>query len=77
MSEKAPSRGDDTRTEQAARAGGVTALSIRRPIGVLSVASVVIVLGLFYLQRLPVDLLPEIAYPEIRVNVNYPAPLQR
>jgi hydrophobe/amphiphile efflux-1 (HAE1) family protein len=72
MSEKAPSRGDDTRTEQAARAGGVTALSIRRPIGVLSVASVVIVLGLFYLQRLPVDLLPEIAYPEIRVNVNYP-----
>ncbi|RPJ85429.1 MAG: efflux RND transporter permease subunit, partial [Acidobacteria bacterium] len=53
-------------------ASGITALSIRRPIGAMAIASVVIVLGLFYLQRLPVDLLPEIAYPQIRVSVNYP-----
>jgi hypothetical protein len=51
---------------------GLAALAIRRPVGTMAIASVVIVMGLFFLQRLPVDLLPTIAYPEIRVNVNYP-----
>lgn len=60
----------DRSTSAAAR--GIAALAIRRPIGALALASVVIVLGLFYLQRLPVDLLPEIAYPELRVSVTYP-----
>jgi CzcA family heavy metal efflux pump len=47
-------------------------LAIRRPVGTLAVASVVVVLGVFYLARLPLDLLPQIIYPQIRVNVNYP-----
>jgi hydrophobe/amphiphile efflux-1 (HAE1) family protein len=51
---------------------GLSALAIRRPIGTIALASVVIVMGFFFLDRLPVDLLPEIAYPEIRVTVNYP-----
>ncbi|HEV8509030.1 MAG TPA: efflux RND transporter permease subunit [Gemmatimonadales bacterium] len=46
--------------------------AIRRPIGTLALWSVVIVLGLFYVTRLPLDLLPQIVYPQIRANVNYP-----
>ena len=51
---------------------GVTGTAIRRPIGTLALASVVFVLGLFYADRLPVDLLPNVEYPQIRVTVNYP-----
>jgi len=52
--------------------GGVTGLAIARPVGTLALASVVFVLGLFFVERLPVDLLPNIEYPHIRVTVNYP-----
>ncbi len=51
---------------------GIAAKAIRRPIGTMAITSVVIVLGFFFLERLPVDLLPEINYPQIRVTVNYP-----
>ncbi len=51
---------------------GITSLAIRRPTGTLALASVVVVLGLFFFNRLPVDLLPHIEYPQIRVTVNYP-----
>ncbi|WP_194757098.1 efflux RND transporter permease subunit [Aliidiomarina indica] len=51
---------------------GLSSLAIRRPIGTLSIASVILVLGLFFVQRLPVDLLPHIEYPQITVTVNYP-----
>lgn len=34
--------------------------------------SVLLVLGLVYIGRLPVDLLPRIVYPQIRVNINNP-----
>ncbi|MCP1674022.1 CzcA family heavy metal efflux pump [Natronocella acetinitrilica] len=51
---------------------GITSTAIRRPIGTLAIASVVFVLGLFYFDRLPVDLLPNVEYPQIRVTVNYP-----
>ena len=47
-------------------------LAIRRPIGTLSLAAVVIVLGVFIGRRLPIDLLPQIVYPQVRVNVQYP-----
>ena len=50
----------------------ISSLAIRRPIGTLMLTSVIFVLGLFYLSGLPVDLLPSIIYPNIRVNVNYP-----
>ncbi|MGH7700833.1 MAG: efflux RND transporter permease subunit, partial [Gemmatimonadales bacterium] len=46
--------------------------AIRRPIGTLALWSVVVVLGAFYLTRLPLDLLPQIVYPQIRASVNYP-----
>ncbi|TVR00064.1 MAG: efflux RND transporter permease subunit [Deltaproteobacteria bacterium] len=51
---------------------GLTALAIRRPVGTMALASVVVVLGLFFQGRLAVDLLPAMAYPEIVVTVNYP-----
>ncbi len=51
---------------------GLTSTAIRRPIGTLAIASVVFVLGLFFLERLPIDLLPSIELPQIRVVVNYP-----
>ncbi len=52
--------------------GGVARVAINRPVGTLAIASVVFVLGLFFLLRLPIDLLPEIEYPQLRVTVNYP-----
>jgi hydrophobe/amphiphile efflux-1 (HAE1) family protein len=54
------------------RRGGLSSLSIRRPIGVLAAASVVVVIGLFYAGQLPLDLLPQIIYPQIRAGVTYP-----
>jgi hydrophobe/amphiphile efflux-1 (HAE1) family protein len=50
----------------------LSSLAIRRPVGTLCVASVVVVLGAFYLGRLPLDLLPQIIYPQIRATVTYP-----
>jgi len=49
---------------------GIASWSIRRPIGTLTLASVVVVLGLFFVNRLPLDLLPPIVYPSVRVNVS-------
>lgn len=52
--------------------GGLTHAAIRRPIGTLALASIVIVLGMFFIGRLPVNLLPAVEYPLVRVSVNYP-----
>ncbi len=51
---------------------GISAWAIRRPVATLSITSVIIVLGILFAGRLPVDLLPQIDYPHIRVVVNYP-----
>ncbi len=51
---------------------GLTHSAIRRPVGTLAIASVVFVLGLFFIDRLPVNLLPEVEYPLVRITVNYP-----
>jgi hydrophobe/amphiphile efflux-1 (HAE1) family protein len=51
---------------------GLSNISIRRPIGVLAAASVVVVIGLFFAGQLPLDLLPQIIYPQIRASVTYP-----
>ncbi|MCC5825459.1 efflux RND transporter permease subunit, partial [Alkalimonas sp.] len=53
------------------RTSAITSWAIDRPVGTLALASVILVLGLFFIQRLPVDLLPHIEYPQIRVTVNY------
>ncbi|MDX1434358.1 MAG: efflux RND transporter permease subunit, partial [Gammaproteobacteria bacterium] len=54
---------------RALRGGGVSAWSIRHPVGVTMIALAVVVLGLFALGRLSVDLLPHIIYPEVRVRI--------
>ncbi len=51
---------------------GISSWSIRRPISTLAITSVVMVLGVLFSGRLPVDLMPQIDYPHIRVVVNYP-----
>lgn len=61
MSEPAPSS-----------SGGIAGLAIRRPVGTLALAAVVLVVGLFSLLRLPIDLLPAFDFPEVQVTVNYP-----
>ncbi len=46
-----------------------TAWSIRHPIGVNMIALALLVLGIFMYQRLGVNLLPDIIYPDVRVRV--------
>ncbi|HEX6132720.1 MAG TPA: efflux RND transporter permease subunit [Longimicrobiales bacterium] len=48
---------------------GLPSLSIRRPVGTVMLTSVIIVLGFFFLGGLPLDLLPNIVYPNVRANV--------
>jgi hydrophobe/amphiphile efflux-1 (HAE1) family protein len=48
---------------------GLSSAAIRRPIGTAMIATVVLVLGLLFLSRLALDLLPSIVYPQIRVSV--------
>jgi len=47
----------------------ISSFSIRRPIGTIMLTSVVLVLGGFFLSGLPLDLLPSIVYPQLRVSV--------
>ncbi len=49
--------------------GGLASWSIAHPIGVVMITLAVMVLGLFALQRLNIDLLPHIIYPDIRVRI--------
>jgi len=55
-----------------AGSGGIAAWSIRHPIGVIMITLAVMVLGIFSLDRLSVDLLPNIIYPDIRVRIINP-----
>ncbi len=50
----------------------ISAIAIRRHIGTLMLAIAMIVLGIFFIFRLSVDLLPPITYPRIGVTVNIP-----
>jgi CzcA family heavy metal efflux pump len=54
------------------RSGGLAAWSIRRPISVMMLAFTIVVLGAFSLDRLNIDLLPHIIYPEIGVRILEP-----
>ncbi|XGV95355.1 MAG: efflux RND transporter permease subunit [Leptolyngbya sp. BL-A-14] len=47
-------------------------LSIRRHIGTLMLTLTIIILGVFFIARLPVDLLPSITYPRIGVRLEAP-----
>ena len=50
----------------------LSAIAIRRHIGTLMLAIAVVVVGIFFIFRLQVDLLPAITYPRIGVRVNVP-----
>ncbi len=54
------------------RSGGLAAWSIQHPIGISMLALSVVVIGFFALDKLGVNLLPHIIYPEIRINVRDP-----
>ncbi|MGJ5675466.1 MAG: efflux RND transporter permease subunit [Nostochopsis sp.] len=56
------------------KSGGfsVSALSIRQHIGTLMLTLAVIVMGIFFVNTLPVDLLPSITYPRIGVRLEAP-----
>ena len=58
--------------KQRFRSGGLAAWSIEHPVGITMLALAVVVLGFFALQRLSIDLLPHIIYPDIRVRVLEP-----
>ena len=58
--------------KQRFRTGGLAAWSINHPVGISMLALSVVVLGFFALQRLSIDLLPHIIYPDIRVRVLEP-----
>ena len=58
--------------QQRFRSGGLAAWSIRHPIGVSMLALAIVVLGLGSLQRLGINLLPDLIYPEVRVRINDP-----
>ncbi len=58
--------------QQRFRSGGLAAWSIRHPIGVSMLALAIVVLGLGSLDRLGINLLPDLIYPEVRVRINDP-----
>ncbi|MGB5584626.1 MAG: efflux RND transporter permease subunit [Gammaproteobacteria bacterium] len=58
--------------KQRFRSGGLAAWSVNHPVGISMLALSVVVLGIFFLQRLSINLLPNIIYPEIRVVVLEP-----
>ena len=64
----APPENSDT-SVVTTRSGGLAAWSIRHPVGVSMIAIAVMVLGLFALDRLAIDLHPQIIYPDVRVRI--------
>ncbi|MCX7595862.1 MAG: efflux RND transporter permease subunit, partial [Fischerella sp.] len=50
----------------------VSTLAIRRHIGTLMLTLAAIVMGVFFITKLPVDLLPSITYPRIGVRIEAP-----
>ena len=58
--------------QQRFRSGGLAAWSIHHPIGVSMLALAVVVLGLGSLQRLGINLLPDLIYPDVRVRISDP-----
>ncbi|HYW22173.1 MAG TPA: efflux RND transporter permease subunit [Nodularia sp. (in: cyanobacteria)] len=50
----------------------LSAISIRQHIGTLMLTLAVLVMGVFFIIKLPVDLLPSITYPRIGVRIDAP-----
>jgi hydrophobe/amphiphile efflux-1 (HAE1) family protein len=58
--------------ERPVKRRGIASWAMSRPIGTLMLTSTLLVLGLVYIGRIPVDLLPRIVYPQVRVSVSNP-----
>ncbi|MBU7581803.1 MAG: efflux RND transporter permease subunit [Nostoc sp. TH1S01] len=60
--------------QQVQKSGGfsISSISIRQHIGTLMLTLAVIVMGVFFIVKLPVDLLPSITYPRIGVRIQAP-----
>ncbi|HEY9803621.1 MAG TPA: efflux RND transporter permease subunit [Leptolyngbyaceae cyanobacterium] len=60
--------------QQVTKSGGfsISAVSIRQHIGTLMLTLAVIVMGVFFVIKLPVDLLPSITYPRIGARIEAP-----
>ncbi|HED33109.1 MAG TPA: efflux RND transporter permease subunit [Gammaproteobacteria bacterium] len=54
------------------RTGGLARWSINRPIAVIMLSLTVLVIGLFSFDRLSINLLPDIIYPDIRIRILEP-----
>lgn len=50
----------------------LAALSIKRPIFILCVVSLMLILGVISLLKMPVDLFPDVTFPIVGVQVTYP-----
>ncbi len=50
----------------------ITELSVHRRLATSAIALAVVVLGLYGLWRLPVDYLPEVTYPLVKVHIRWP-----
>ncbi|MCK4744085.1 MAG: efflux RND transporter permease subunit [Sulfuriflexus sp.] len=51
------------------RSGGLASWSIRHPVGVVMITLAIVVLGGFVLDRLSINLLPHIIYPDVRIRI--------
>jgi CzcA family heavy metal efflux pump len=60
--------------QETQKGGGfsISTISIRRHIGTLMLALAVLVMGVFFIIKIPVDLLPSITYPRIGVRIDAP-----
>ncbi len=60
--------------QEVQKGGGfsISTISIRRHIGTLMLALAVVVMGVFFIIKIPVDLLPSITYPRIGVRIAAP-----
>ena len=52
--------------------GSVFAFTTRRPVAVTMMVVAAVVFGIVGLRRLPVNLLPDIAYPTVTIRTQYP-----
>jgi hydrophobe/amphiphile efflux-1 (HAE1) family protein len=50
----------------------LSALSIKRPIFISCVVSLMLILGLICLNKMPVDLFPDVTFPIVAIQVTYP-----
>jgi len=57
---------------QNSKRGGLATWSINHPVSVIVILMTIIIMGFFSLNRLGVDLLPKLIYPEVRVRILNP-----